>query len=103
MRYAPITDRLHGLGGAKWEIHRLARQMMAAGQDVIALTIGEPDVPCPAGLIDVADRAMRAGRTGYSNGHGEAAAAGCDAVAFSPAPPQPARASDSATASTARG
>jgi len=79
MRYAPITDRLHGLGGAKWEIHRLARQMMAAGQDVIALTIGEPDVPCPAGLIDATHGAMRAGRTGYSNGHGEAAA--LDAIA----------------------
>ena len=73
MRYAPLLHRLQGLGGAKWEIHRLARQMKAEGRDVIELTIGEPDVPCPSGLIAAARGAMEAGRTGYSNGHGEPA------------------------------
>lgn len=74
MRYSPLTQRLQGLGGAKWEIHRLARQMKAGGHEVIELTIGEPDVPCPSELIAAATAAMEAGRTGYSNGHGEAAA-----------------------------
>jgi arginine:pyruvate transaminase len=73
MRYAPITGRLAGLGGAKWEIHAAARAMKAAGRPVIELTIGEPDVPAPAELTDVAVRSMAAGRTGYSNGRGEAA------------------------------
>ena len=73
MRYAPVTDRLAGLGGAKWEIHALARRMQAAGEPVIELTIGEPDVATPAALMDTAARAMRAGRTGYSNGQGEPA------------------------------
>lgn len=73
MRYAPITDRLQGLGGAKWQVHGLARQMKAAGVPVIELTIGEPDVPCPPELIATAARAMEDGRTGYSNGHGETA------------------------------
>jgi arginine:pyruvate transaminase len=71
MRYAPLTNRLAGLGGAKWEIHALARQMKAAGNPVIELTIGEPDVPCPAELIANASAAMQAGRLGYSNGRGE--------------------------------
>lgn len=71
MRYAPITDRLSGLGGAKWQVHGLARQMKQAGEAVIELTIGEPDVPCPPELIACAARAMEDGRTGYSNGHGE--------------------------------
>ena len=74
MRYSPLTHRLQGLGGAKWEIHRLARQMKAQGREVIELTIGEPDVPCPPNLIAAAAAAMQAGRTGYSNGHGETAA-----------------------------
>ncbi|MES2846523.1 MAG: pyridoxal phosphate-dependent aminotransferase [Pseudomonadota bacterium] len=71
MRYAPVTDRLAGLGGAKWEIHGRARRMKAAGQDVIELTIGEPDVPTPDALTASAVAAMQAGRTGYSNGRGE--------------------------------
>lgn len=73
MRYATVTDRLAGLGGAKWEIHARARAMAAAGRDVIELTIGEPDVPTPPELTAVAAAAMQAGRTGYSNGRGEAA------------------------------
>jgi arginine:pyruvate transaminase len=71
MRYAPVTERLAGLGGAKWEVHIRARQLKAQGRDVIELTIGEPDVPTPAELIEVASRSMTAGRTGYSNGRGE--------------------------------
>jgi arginine:pyruvate transaminase len=71
MRYSALTDRLQGLGGAKWEIHAAARQMKRAGREVIELTIGEPDVPCPPDLIRAATAAMQAGRTGYSNGHGE--------------------------------
>lgn len=73
MRYAPITGRLAGLGGAKWEIHAAARAMKAAGRPVIELTIGEPDVPTPAALVETAARSMAAGRTGYSNGRGEPA------------------------------
>ena len=71
MKYAAILDRLAGLGGAKWEIHARARQMKAEGHQVIELTIGEPDVPCPDSLLQVAARSMEAGRTGYSNGQGE--------------------------------
>ena len=71
MRYASVTDRLSGLGGAKWEVHARARRLKAEGRDVIELTIGEPDVPTPPHLMDVAARSMQQGRTGYSNGRGE--------------------------------
>jgi arginine:pyruvate transaminase len=73
MRYAEVTEALQGLGGAKWEIHIRARELKAAGRQVIELTIGEPDVPTPAHLIEAASRAMASGRTGYSNGRGEPA------------------------------
>ncbi|MGR3462947.1 MAG: pyridoxal phosphate-dependent aminotransferase [Roseovarius sp.] len=71
MKYAGIVDRLAGLGGTKWDIHFRARQLAARGRDIIELTIGEPDVPTPAALTDVAVDALRRGRTGYSNGPGE--------------------------------
>lgn len=73
MRYAPVTERLQGLGSAKWAVHALARRMKAAGESVIELTIGEPDVPTPDALMTAAADAMRRGRTGYSNGRGEPA------------------------------
>jgi arginine:pyruvate transaminase len=71
MRYASVTDRLSGLAGAKWALHARARAMKAAGEDIIELTIGEPDVPTPARLMETAARSMTSGRTGYSNGRGE--------------------------------
>ncbi|HEV7418113.1 MAG TPA: pyridoxal phosphate-dependent aminotransferase [Tianweitania sediminis] len=73
MQFASITARLAGLGSNKWEIHHLARQLSASGEPVIELTIGEPDLPPDAALLDACDRAMRAGRTRYSNGRGEKA------------------------------
>lgn len=73
MRYASVTERLAGLGGAKWALHARAREMKARGEDIIELTIGEPDVPTPDALIAEATRSMAAGRTGYSNGRGEPA------------------------------
>jgi arginine:pyruvate transaminase len=71
MRYAAITDRLAGLGSEKWDVHVRARAMKAAGETLIELTIGEPDVPTPGPLKEAIGRALAAGRTGYSNGRGE--------------------------------
>ena len=66
-----LTERLARLGGAKWAVHFDARRRVQAGEDIIELTIGEPDIPTPTHLIDVADAAMRSGRTRYSGGKGE--------------------------------
>jgi len=52
MKKTAITGRLHGTGGAKWELYLEARKLIAEGKDIIELTIGEPDVPTPADLID---------------------------------------------------
>lgn len=73
MQYAAVTTRLAGLGSDKWALSAAASQRRLAGQEVINLTIGEPDVPTPDTLIQSACRAMAAGRTGYSNGRGETA------------------------------
>jgi arginine:pyruvate transaminase len=71
MKTTAITGRLAGLGGAKWEVYLKARKMMAAGADIVNMTIGEPDVSTPSRLADTAVAAIRAGRTGYSDGRGE--------------------------------
>ena len=71
MKYASVTDRLATLGGDKWEIYALARQMNADGADIVELTIGEPDIPTPDFLLKQAAESLQQGRTLYSEGRGE--------------------------------
>lgn len=71
MKTTDVTSRLASLGGAKWDLHLAARDRNAAGAHIIEMTIGEPDVPVPAELMEHSIAAMRAGRTGYSDGRGE--------------------------------
>jgi len=72
MKFSTVTERLAGLGGAKWRVHERAAEMARAGHDVIRLTIGEPDTAPPTTLIADAAGALAAGRTCYSSGRGEA-------------------------------
>ena len=71
MRFASITRRLEGLGSDKWFVHVEGARRRDRGEDVIMLSIGEPDFPPPSAVLDVVDDRMRAGRTRYSNGRGE--------------------------------
>lgn len=83
MKYASITDRLAPLGSGKWAVHVESRLMQAAGEDVIELTIGEPDLPPDLALLDVCATAMYAGRTRYSSGRGEHATRAAIAAKYS--------------------
>jgi arginine:pyruvate transaminase len=73
MRYAPITDRLAGLGAEKWHVHFRAREKALRGDQVLFLSIGEPEREAPAAIVEEAVGHLRAGRTRYSNGRGEPA------------------------------
>ena len=72
-RYASITERLTGLGSHKWAVHIAARERAAAGERIIELTIGEPDIAPDPRLAAECARAIAAGRTRYSGGRGEPA------------------------------
>jgi arginine:pyruvate transaminase len=74
VRYASISDRLLPLGSNKWAVHIEGRRRAAAGDDLILLSIGEPDLPPPARVVDTAVDSIRAGRLKYSSGQGEPAA-----------------------------
>jgi arginine:pyruvate transaminase len=71
MKFAPISDRLAGLGAAKWAVHAEGLRRANSGESIIMLSIGEPDLPSPASVLDAASKAMRAGRTRYAHGQGE--------------------------------
>jgi aspartate aminotransferase len=47
-----------------------AKALKDAGEDVIDLTIGEPDFPTPAHIIEAAHRAALQGHTKYTNSRG---------------------------------
>ena len=72
MHYATICKRLGGLGSDKWAVHLKARAMKAAGADILELTIGEPDIAPDPVLAQTITASLAKGRTGYSNGRGEA-------------------------------
>jgi arginine:pyruvate transaminase len=71
MRYAAITERLKGLGSDKWAVHIEGHKRAAAGQDMIFLSIGEPDFPPPSAIADKVYDSIKAGRTRYAVGRGE--------------------------------
>ncbi len=71
MRFSSMTERLQGLGSDKWRVHMDGARRRARGEDVIMLSIGEPDFAPPAAIMDMVANRMRAGRTHYSNGRGE--------------------------------
>jgi arginine:pyruvate transaminase len=70
MKYASIASRLSGLGAAKWAVHVEGRRRAAKGDNLIFLSIGEPDLPPPAAVLDAARKGIRPGNVGYNSAHG---------------------------------
>jgi arginine:pyruvate transaminase len=66
MRFSPLTERVAGSGAAAWDTHATAIRMRQAGEDVIMLSVGDPDQDPPAVMIEETIRALHAGQTGYS-------------------------------------
>jgi arginine:pyruvate transaminase len=71
MKLAKIANRVAGLGAEKWAVHIEGKRLAAAGEKLIFLSIGEPDLPPPKAILDVAAKQMYAGRLRYSAGQGE--------------------------------
>jgi arginine:pyruvate transaminase len=66
LRFSPLTKRIAGQGADAWAVHSEAVRRREAGEDIIFLSVGDPDQTPPAAIIDAAIAALRAGRTGYS-------------------------------------
>ena len=67
MRFSPMVDRIAARGADAWSIHMEAARLRDQGQDVIFLTVGDPDQAPPAPVIDATIDALRRHRTGYSS------------------------------------
>jgi len=73
MKYAEVVNHLTGQGYGGWRVHGKAKQMIAAGIDVILLTIGDPDFDTPPPIVDAAVNSLHRGRTHYIPNTGELA------------------------------
>ncbi len=71
MKLAKIAERLSGLGSEKWAVHGEGKRRAAAGENMIFLSIGEPDAAPPEAILEEARKQMRPGRLHYSAGNGE--------------------------------
>ncbi|MFO1131255.1 MAG: hypothetical protein U1E16_04475 [Hyphomicrobiales bacterium] len=71
MKFAKVTERLNGLGSEKWVVHIEGKHCANQGDPMIFLSIGEPDAPPPAAILDEATCQMHAGRIRYAEGRGE--------------------------------
>ncbi|MCV6585109.1 MAG: aminotransferase class I/II-fold pyridoxal phosphate-dependent enzyme [Marinibacterium sp.] len=64
-----LSKRITGLTGGGsdgWGVFYRARALIAAGEPVTELTIGEHDIRTAPAILDAMDRAARGGHTGYA-------------------------------------
>ncbi|MCY1285840.1 LL-diaminopimelate aminotransferase [compost metagenome] len=65
MRFASLVKKMAGPGTAAWDIHYAAIAAQRAGEDVIVLSIGDPDIATPEPITNAAIEALQAGDTHY--------------------------------------
>jgi arginine:pyruvate transaminase len=70
-QFSNLSARLNMDSGDAWQVHEQALGMKQAGQDVVLLSIGDPDFRTPEPIVDNAVSHMRVGRTHYSPALGE--------------------------------
>jgi arginine:pyruvate transaminase len=73
MKFSPLVDRVKGESVAAWTIHYQARDAEARGEDVIVLSIGDPDLETPAPVLERAIEALSAGDIRYTPAAGRRA------------------------------
>jgi octopine/nopaline transport system ATP-binding protein len=66
MKFSPVVERIAGEGAEAWTMHYKAREAQERGEDVIVLSIGDPDLPAPAPVLERAIDALRAGDLRYT-------------------------------------
>ena len=65
MRYSPLVERIGGRRVTAWDLHYQASAAAARGEDVIVLSVGDPDFATPAPITAAAIAALQEGDTHY--------------------------------------
>lgn len=71
MNFSPLVDRIAGEGAAAWDIHNSALDAQSRGEDILLLSVGDPDLDTPEPIVREAVRALESGDTHYTPVLGE--------------------------------
>jgi aspartate/methionine/tyrosine aminotransferase len=66
MKYSNLVERIAGDGADAWTTHYAARIALDRGEDVIILSVGDPDLDTPAPVVERAIECLRRGDTHYT-------------------------------------
>ncbi|WP_409284232.1 pyridoxal phosphate-dependent aminotransferase [Pseudomonas protegens] len=67
MRYSPFVQRISGESVSAWDIHYAAIETRGRGEDVIVLSVGDPDFATDARISAAASAALEQGDTHYTH------------------------------------
>lgn len=70
-RYSKASRRLQHTSKDLWQVHNEAMSRQAGGEDIILMSVGDPDLPTIERIIEHAVTSLYRGRTHYSPGMGE--------------------------------
>jgi arginine:pyruvate transaminase len=65
VKFSSLTERIGGTGADAWLTHYQAAAARARGEDVIVLSVGDPDIDTPAPVLERAIEQLRRGDTHY--------------------------------------
>ena len=71
LHFSQLSKRLDAPGGDVWQVHDDALQRQRAGEDIILLSVGDPDFPTPDYITEHTVDAINRGRTHYAPAAGE--------------------------------
>jgi arginine:pyruvate transaminase len=72
MHLSSLVDRVGGPAVRAWDLHYTALGAQRRGEDVILLSVGDPDFDTPPGIVQRAVAALEAGDTHYTDVIGRA-------------------------------
>ena len=73
MKFSPLVERIRGEGSDAWRTHYEAAAARERGEEVIILSIGDPDINAPQAVIERAVEKLRSGDTHYTPAAGRLA------------------------------
>ncbi len=71
MRFSDLTQRIAGDGAAAWDIHYRALARLEQGEDVLLLSVGDPDFDTPVPIVQAAVDSLLSGNTHYAEVRGK--------------------------------
>jgi aspartate/methionine/tyrosine aminotransferase len=66
MKFSSLTDRVKGSAADVWDSHYAAVAAQRRGEDVIVLSVGDPDFSTPPEIVEAAISALHEGDTHYT-------------------------------------